>query len=82
MADFLWISLIASIGLTLGINLVLWVFPGVGRVFSNWIRQQTQEQNEDELGRQRVRVIFPWKTMIVVSVLLTALLNLGLLRLA
>ena len=75
MADFLWISLIASVVLTVGINLLFWMFPGMGRSLSNWTHRQSQEQ--DDQKHSNVRIIFPWKTMIVLSVGLTILLNLG-----
>ena len=78
MADFLWISLIASIILTVAVNLVFWFFPAGKGSLSEWINQQVSDQIDNP--RSGVRVIFPWKTVIVVSVLLTIVLNLGLLR--
>jgi len=73
MPDWLLYSLIASVILTLVLNIVPRLFPGLGKK----AEQRFLEQMEDHVsGKPRVRVFFPWKWMIAASVLLTVLLNL------
>ena len=73
MPDWLIASLIASAVLTVGLNLVIWLFPGL---FQSAERRLLDRMEGHATGRRRVRVVFPWKTMLVISVLGTVLLNL------
>ncbi|MDP1794784.1 MAG: hypothetical protein Q8K63_11690 [Acidimicrobiales bacterium] len=70
-------SLIVSIVLTIGLNLAVRAFPhhserAAGRV-GNWVQDQ---QHADPRRRTRVRVFFPWKAMLIGSIVLTIVLNL------
>jgi hypothetical protein len=71
-------SIVLSLVLTLVLNLVLWAFPGLGR----WIAERARRAFERSAPRPfgdpdepRVRVIVPWKLMLVVSIALTVALN-------
>jgi hypothetical protein len=75
----LWFSLAASIVLTVVLNLVLLFFPGAGRRFFDGLaglREGAPDTPEQDSPRGRTRVIFPWKAMLIGSVILTVLINL------
>ena len=78
MSDFILYSLIASVILTLVVNLLLWIFPNAAtwfyRKLEEFAKQATQEQQDE--STPRIRVYFPWKAMIIISIVLTVLLNL------
>ena len=62
--------------LTALVNLVLWLFPGLGR----WLQESIQRMVEPpptrpEAASPRVRVVFPWKLMLIGSLVLTVLVN-------
>lgn len=79
MTGFLVTSLVASIALTVVLNVVIRAFPGTSA--DARARQVFGEEPErpDELpppdDRPRVRVYFPWKQMLLWSAGLTILLN-------
>jgi len=74
--QWLFYSLIASVVLTVVANLAIRALPGPSergaRRLQGWAEQQ--HDGRDEPGG-RVRVIVPWKAMIVASIVLTILLN-------
>ena len=73
MPTWLFYSIIASIVLTLVLNILARLFPGIGKK----AEERFLDQMEDHVsGKPRVRVFFPWKWMLAASVLLTLLLNL------
>jgi hypothetical protein len=78
MNNFLITSIVGSILLTLLLNLLPLLFPnqaaGLQRRMEEHARRSI-EQHEDQ-NQPRVKVFFPWKAMIVISVLLTVLVNL------
>jgi len=82
MQDFLIQSLIASVVLTVLINVLPRLFPNQSRKVENNIHKKIEEAfQEDELRREegsgpRVKVFFPWKSMLVISIVLTVLVNL------
>lgn len=78
MKDFLLISLIASIALTLALNLFPALFPNAAARAERKIAEKMQETHDNRVNPNtpRVRVFFPWKTMLVVSLGLTILVNL------
>jgi hypothetical protein len=74
--SWLAFSLIASIVLTVVVNLALWLGPGMAR----WLQYNLRRLAEppppgDEPRTPRVRVVFPWKLMLVGSLVLTVVLN-------
>jgi len=84
MQDFLLQSLIASLVLTVLINVVPRFFPKQTQNAERKIHQQIEDAFNDfdkekqggEKGKPRVKVFFPWKAMLVISIVLTVLLNL------
>ena len=78
MQDFIVHSIIASIVLTIVINVIPRLFPRATRKAEQKVHEKLERAlaENDEGKRSRVKVFFPWKTMLVVSVVLTALMNL------
>lgn len=76
--NFLIISIVASIVLTLVLNLLPLLFPKAAASAQRKLEENARrmiDQHEDE-QRPRVKVFFPWKLMIVGSIVLTLLVNL------
>jgi hypothetical protein len=67
--DWLVASIVVSVVLTVVLNVALRAFPGTGEAIG---RRLDDALSED----RRVRVWFPWKGMLVASLVLTVLLNL------
>ena len=80
MAGFLLSSIIASIALTVVLNVVIRAFPGTSadararQVFGE--HQERPDEMPEPDARPRMRVFFPWKQMLAWSAGLTILLNL------
>ena len=75
--QWLWYSLIASVVLTVVLNLAIRRWPGTaGRPDDRVSRQAppTAMPEHDE-SRQRVGVMVPWKAMLLASLVGTVLLN-------
>ncbi|MEE9416937.1 MAG: hypothetical protein V3V01_16770 [Acidimicrobiales bacterium] len=83
MQAFLMQSLIASVVLTLALNLLPRLFPRAAdraeqRVHDQ-VRQAFDERDQSSQEPQRrtsIKVFFPWKAMLAISVVLTVLVNL------
>lgn len=78
--QFNWtFSIVASIILTLALNLIPRLFPNATRRAGQKILEKIDEddhiRSDPGLQRPKVRVYFPWKAMLVGSVLLTVVLN-------
>ena len=72
--SWLGISILLSIILTIALNLGLRMFPNAGRRMGGKLEEMaTREPDPDQ---PRVRVFFPWKAMLIGSLLLTVVLNL------
>lgn len=70
LMKFIVTSIVASVILTLLLNVLPMLFP-------NSAAKAKCKMEEHEDGHQpRVKVFFPWKAMIVVSIVLTMLVNL------
>jgi hypothetical protein len=77
MPSWIVVSIVLSIVLTVVVNLVLWLFPGAGRRMSDGFERLAQDADRASAGgSSRVRVIVPWKAMLIVSIVLTIALNL------
>lgn len=84
LQDFLLHSLIASLVLTVIINVLPRLFPKQSRNAERRIHQRLEqafeelenEKQSDTGSKPRVKVFFPWKEMLVISIVLTVLLNL------
>jgi hypothetical protein len=76
--EWLAVSLVLSVVLTVLLNVGLRLFPGLGRRFAEWMAALVRpdvDDAEDGHDDRRVRVVVPWKAMIVASVVLTLVLN-------
>jgi hypothetical protein len=78
--DVSWLafSIIASVVLTVALNLALRLFPGMGRRMQDGftrLAERTDETHDYGEPRSRVHVYFPWKAMVIASILLTVGLN-------
>ena len=79
MPQWLVVSIVLSIVLTLVVNLCLWLFPGAGRGVADAVGRLAENADRraaDGGDRSRVRVIVPWKLMLIGSIALTVALNL------
>lgn len=78
MKDFLLFSIVGSVILTVAVNLLPLLFPNAAakaqRTLEDHARRSV-EQHEDD-NRPRVKVFFPWKAMLIASLVLTVLVNL------
>ena len=76
--NFVIASIVGSIILTVLLNVVPLLFPNTSANLQRKIEENARrmiEQHED--GEQpRVKVFFPWKAMLIASVVLTILVNL------
>lgn len=77
MTAFILTSLIASVVLTLGLNLLPALFPKTAAKAEQKLRDTIERQQTDRLNPNtpKLRVFFPWKTMLVGSLALTCLVN-------
>ena len=75
--EWLVFSLVASLVLTLLLNVAIRLWPGAlsrGTArFTGWAERR--EAPEAEGGPGHIRVIVPWKAMLLASVILTVVLN-------
>ena len=84
MPDWLLFSIVASVVLTVVLNVGLRLFPGTGRSLEDLFDRITQRVDAPDRAdvraeapdEPRVRVIVPWKLMLVASLILTIVLNL------
>ena len=74
--QWLLLSVVLSLVLTLALNIVVRLFPGGARRAMNWFDDlRAQHSDEPTTSKRRVRVVVPWKTMIAVSIVLTVAIN-------
>jgi hypothetical protein len=79
--QWLWFSLIASVVLTVVLNVAIRLWPGAAERGAERMDDWASRQPSSELGSDRgvsdrgVRVIVPWKAMLLGSLLLTVVLN-------
>ena len=78
MSNFLQTSLIASVVLTLALNLLPALFPNAAAKAERKIVEAMQDshQNRVDPNTPKVRVFFPWKAMLIISLVLTVGVNL------
>ena len=79
MRDFLVSSLIASVVLTVLLNLLPRLFPGATRKAEQEIHRRVEyawDGREPGDDGPRVKVFFPWKAMLLISIGLTIVVNL------
>lgn len=78
MGDFILYSIIGSVLLTVALNVLPLLFPNAAdklqrKMEENARRSIEQHQNDD---LPKVKVFFPWKAMLIASVVLTVIVNL------
>ena len=78
MSNFLLTSFIASVLLTLALNLLPALFPNAAAKAERKIVEAMQDshQNRVDPNTPKVRVFFPWKAMLIISLVLTVGVNL------
>jgi len=78
MQNFIVVSVIASVVLTVLLNVLPILFPKSSEKVERKIHEKISESiARQEQGEQpRVRVFFPWKAMLIASLLLTVVVNL------
>lgn len=76
MPSFLLVSIVASVVLTVVLNLALRMLPGAGVRLEQGLRRAVERTEPPTPGAPRVRVVFPWKLMLIGSLVLTVVLNL------
>jgi hypothetical protein len=77
VSNFVLYSIVGSIVLTLLVNLLPLLFPKSSQRAKDKIVESVQAQRQAiERGEKpRVRVFFPWKWMLIGSIVLTILIN-------
>ena len=77
MREFLMYSIIGSLVLTALINVLPWFFPKAMQKVEREIYKKIGEsiKRAEQRPGFRVNVFFPWKAMLIVSLVLTALVN-------
>lgn len=76
MPELLVVSLVLSVVLTVLLNVVLRLFPGAGDRIGDAVERAAERARQPDDGRPGVRVVFPWKWMLVMSLALTVVVNL------
>ena len=78
MSNFLLTSFIAFVLLTLALNLLPALFPNAAAKAERKIVEAMQDshQNRVDPNTPKVRVFFPWKAMLIISLVLTVGVNL------
>ena len=74
---WLLLSVVLSLVLTFALNIVVRLLPGGARRAMNWFDDLSAQHSDEPTttSRSRVKVVVPWKTMIVVSIVLTVVTN-------
>jgi hypothetical protein len=79
VVEWLLISVVLSVVLTIVLNVGVRAFPGAGdraaRRMDEWAAPPPEGRDDARMPRRRVRVFFPWKGMLIGSLILTVLLN-------
>ncbi len=78
MSNFIIYSIVASVVLTAVLNVLPLLFPNTAAKMQRKIEENARraiEQHED-VNQPRVKVFFPWKAMLMGSIILTVLVNL------
>ena len=68
----------ASVVLTVPLNVALRIVPGLGQWVEDAVKRAVERTHPpaEESARPSVRVIFPWKVMLIGSLVLTVVINL------
>jgi hypothetical protein len=77
MNNFIVYSIVASVVITVALNVLPLLFPNAAAKIQKKIEENARraiEQHEDA-GRPRVKVFLPWKAMLIGSIVFTLLVN-------
>lgn len=78
MSNFIIYSIVGSVVLTVVLNVLPLLFPNAATKLQKKIEDNARsaiEQHENS-NQPRVKVFFPWKAMLIGSIILTLLVNL------
>jgi len=77
MNDFLTISIVGSIILTVLLNLLPVLFPNAADKIQKNLEEHARNtiKQHDDNSQPSVKIFFPWKVMLIVSIVLTVLIN-------
>lgn len=78
MNDFILYSIIGSVVLTVLLNVLPLLFPNASDKLQRKIEENARksiDQHQDD-NQPKVKVFFPWKAMLIGSLVLTVLVNL------
>ena len=78
MSNFIIYSIVGSVVLTVVLNVLPLLFPNAATKLQKKIEDNDRsaiEQHENS-NQPRVKVFFPWKAMLIGSIILTLLVNL------
>jgi len=76
--SFIWASIVGSIVLTVVLNVVPRLFPGATRKAEQQLHDyllDAEEARDPRTPQRKVQVFFPWKAMLIASIVLTVLVN-------
>lgn len=76
--SFIWASVVGSIVLTVVLNVVPRLFPGATRRAEQKLHDyllDAEDARDPATPARKVKVFFPWKAMLVASIVLTLLVN-------
>ena len=74
--EWLAVSIVLSVVLTVVLNIALRVVPGASARLGRSLEDLTTREPPDApASGRRVHVVFPWKAMLLASLVLTLLLN-------
>jgi Na+-transporting methylmalonyl-CoA/oxaloacetate decarboxylase beta subunit len=78
MNDFILYSIIGSVVLTCVLNVLPMLFPRSSRKIEEKIHKRMEDAmaEQDAESTPRVKVFFPWKIMLIASIVLTIVMNL------
>jgi hypothetical protein len=77
MSNFVLYSLIGSVVLTLIVNVLPMLFPGAAERVRRKVFESVQAHQRKRANGEapRVQVFFPWKWMLLASIVLTIVMN-------
>jgi hypothetical protein len=79
VVQWVFVSVILSVALTVLVNVALRFFPDLTDRVARGIEDLTTPNRDDPpVNKRRVRVFVPWKAMILGSLILTVLINVAL----
>jgi len=76
--SFIWASLVGSLVLTVVLNIVPRMFPSATRKVEQKLHDyllDAEDAKDPATPQRNVQVFFPWKAMVIASIVLTVLVN-------